>query len=144
MAVNISKTKYIIFRTRGKKIDQSTLPSVVFNNNEIGLPNDQSKIFKLERVFNDNPSIEHKSYKLLGVYFDEYLSFDKHCSYICAKLSRSIFCIKRASNKLSLKSLRSLYYALVHPHLLYCNTILNCTSSVNLTKIKKLQKKLLE
>ena len=68
MAVNISKTKYIIFRTRGKKIDQSTLPSVVFNNNEIGLPNDQSKIFKLERVFNDNPNIEHKSYKLLGVY----------------------------------------------------------------------------
>ena len=45
MAVNISKTKYIIFRTRGKKIDQSTLPSVVLNNNEIGLPNDQSKNF---------------------------------------------------------------------------------------------------
>ena len=114
-----------------KKIDQSTLLPVVFNDNEIGLPNNHSNIFKLERVYNDNPNIEHKSYKLLGVYFDEYLSFDKHCSYICAKLSRSIFCIKRASNKLSLKSLRSLYYALVHPHLLYCNTILNCTSSVS-------------
>ena len=64
-----------------KKIDQSTLLPVVFNDNEIGLPNNHSNIFKLERVYNDNPNIEHKSYKLLGVYFDEYLSFDKHCSY---------------------------------------------------------------
>ena len=141
MAVNISKTKYIIFRTRGKKINHATLLPVVFNNNEIGLPNDPSNIFKLERVHNENPSLEHRSYKLLGVYFDEYLSFDKHSEYICAKLSRSIFCIKRASNKLSHKSLRSLYYALVHPHLLYCNNILNCTSATNLSKIKKLQKK---
>ena len=57
------------------------------------------------------------------------------------KLSRANFCIKRAANKLSKKALTSLYYALVHPHLLYCNNILNCTSSKNLTKITKLQKK---
>ena len=47
---------------------------------------------------------------------------------ICAKLSKSIFCIKRAANKLSLKSLRSLYFALVHPHLLYCNNIITWSS----------------
>jgi hypothetical protein len=51
---------------------------------------------------------------------DEYLSFNKHVSHICAKITRSIFCIKRAANFLSLKSLKSLYYAMIHPHLLYC------------------------
>ena len=143
MAVNISKTKYIIFRTKGKQIDNN-IPPVTFNNNEIGVQNDPNNISILERVYIDNPEQEHKYYKLLGVYLDEYLSFDKHVSYICAKLARANFCIKRAANKLSIKALTSLYYALVHPHLLYCNTILNCTSAKNLTKIAKLQKKQLE
>ena len=103
MAVNISKTKYIIFRTKGKQIDNN-IPPVTFNNNEIGVQNDPNNISILERVYIDidNPEQEHKYYKLLGVYLDEYLSFDKHVSYICAKLARANFCIKRAANKLSI------------------------------------------
>ena len=143
MAVNVSKTKYIIFRTRGKTID-SNIDDILFNNNEIGTVNDVSNIFKLERVYSDNPNIDSRNYKLLGVFFDEFLSFDKHISYICAKLSKANFCIKRASNKLSLKSLKALYYALVHPHLLYCLNIISCTSAKNIARIVKLQKKLLE
>ena len=111
-----------------------------FNNNEIGQFNDPSNIFELERVYLDNPITDSKTYKLLGVYFDEYLNFDKHVSYLCSKIARSIFCIKRASNKLSLKSLKSLYFALVHPHLLYCSNIISCTSSKDLNRFSKLQK----
>ena len=118
MAVNISKTKYVIFRTKGKKIDDNISP-VTFNNNEMGVQNDPKNIFMLERVYTDNPEQEHRFYKLLGVYLDKYFYFDKHVSYICAKLSRDNFSIQRASNKLSKKALTSLYYALVHPHLLY-------------------------
>ena len=87
MAVNISKTKYIIFRTKGKKID-SNIEKVVFNNNEIGKPVDLSQIFEQERVYLENPNQENTTYKLLGVYFDEYLNFDKHISYICANLAK--------------------------------------------------------
>ena len=47
MAVNVSKTKYIIFRTRGKSIG-SNVGDILFNNNEIGIENDISNIFKLE------------------------------------------------------------------------------------------------
>ena len=140
MAVNISKTKFIIFRTKGKKIDISDTP-VLFNNNDINGHQDPKNIFKLERVFLENINPEHQTYKLLGVHFDEYLNFDKHSSYICAKLSRSLYCIKRVSNKLSKKSLLSLYYALIHPHLLYCINILSCTSKSNLLRIQKMQKK---
>ena len=140
MAVNISKTKFIIFRTKGKKIDISDTP-VLFNNNDLNGHQDPNNIFKLERVFLDNINPEHQTYKLLGVHFDEYLNFDKHSSYICAKLARSLYCIKRVSNKLSKKSLLSLYYALIHPHLLYCINILSCTSKYNLLSIQKMQKK---
>ena len=115
MAVNIAKTKYIIFRTKGKKID-ANIEKVVFNNNEIGKTDDVSKIFELERVYLDNPNQENTTYKLLGVYFDKYLNFDKHVAYICAKLAKSLFCIKRSYKKLSLHALKSLYHALIHPH----------------------------
>jgi Reverse transcriptase (RNA-dependent DNA polymerase) len=139
MAVNISKTKYIIFRSKGKRIENQQ--QILFNNNEIGMPENPNLIFPLERVYCDNPNPEHKFYKLLGCYFDEYLSFDKHVDYICAKISRANFCIKRVSNDLSLKALRSLYFALVHPHLLYCSIILSCASVSAQKRILILQKK---
>ena len=69
MAVNISKTKYIIFHGKGKKVDLTNL-SIVYNDNEIGKFQDPLLITPLERVFNDNPKKESKSYKLLGVYLD--------------------------------------------------------------------------
>ena len=52
----------------------------MFNNNEIGIENDTSKIFKLERVYLENHNSENRTYKLLGVFFDEYLNFDRHIS----------------------------------------------------------------
>jgi hypothetical protein len=113
----------------------------VFNSNEIGKEENPSLIINLDRVYNENPNESDQSYKLLGVYLDEFLSFDKHVSHICAKLTRSLYCIRRVSNVLSLKALKSLYYALIHPHLLYCSTILSCTSQSNITRIAKLQKK---
>ena len=105
------------------------------------MKNDPNLITELERVFIDNPDAEGRYFKLLGVYFDEFLSFDKHIDYICAKMSRSIYCIKRSVNKLSFKSLKSLYHALVHPHLLYCINIMACSATKNINRITKLQKK---
>ena len=114
---------------------------VYIQYNEIGKTDDVSKIFELERVYLDNPNQENTTYKLLGVYFDKYLNFDKHVAYICAKLAKSLFCIKRSYKKLSLHALKSLYHALIHPHLLYCINILSCTSTKNLMRISKIQKK---
>lgn len=49
--------------------------------------------------------------------------------------------MKRASHFLSPKALRSLYFSMIHSHLLYCSIILSCTSVSNLSHIGKLQKK---
>jgi hypothetical protein len=93
MAVNfIKKTQYIIFRTRGKKIDLSGL-DVVFNSNDLNtiIP-DPTLIYKLDRVYDNNNDEGMTSFKLLGVYFDEYLSFNKHIStYLSCEIIKGKF-----------------------------------------------------
>jgi hypothetical protein len=141
MAVNVSKTNYIIFRTRGKKID-ADLPDVVFNSNDLdSVSPDPSLIQKLERIHDNNDVPKLRSFKLLGILLDEYLTFNNHIAHICSKLSRANFCLRRISNFVSTKTLRTLYFSMFHSHLLYCSTITSCGSQTALNKISTLQKK---
>ncbi len=94
MAVNISKTNYIIFHTKGKKVEMNGL-NIQFDCNEMDTTAyDQSLKFNLERIHDNHPDIKMRYFKLLGVILDENLTFNKHASILCAKLSRSIFCMK--------------------------------------------------
>ena len=140
MAVNIGKTKYCIFHPRSKKVDLQGL-SIVYNNNEIGMPIDPSLITPLSRVYDNSPIAENRSYKLLGIQFDEHLTFNTHVSYLCNKLSRALFCIKRAKHLLNAFTLKLLYYSLFHSNLIYCIGTLSAMSNANAAKILKIQKK---
>ena len=142
MSVNVSKTKYIIFHTVGKKIPPS-LNQVVFDCNIPNTPHDPSLVHSLDRIHNKHPSLESQAYKLLGVYFDENLSFDKNTNFLIAKMSKSIYCINRAKHFLPQSALLTLYHSLIHSHLLYCPFIYSCTNKTNLEKIFRTQKKLL-
>jgi hypothetical protein len=137
MAVNTTKTKYIIFRTHGKPINDN-ICKIIFNNNEINTPNLPDNMFQIERIHNEG---ETKSFKLLGVLFDEYLTFDSHTKFVCSKISKSIYIINRAKNFLPKSALLSLYYALVHSHLTYCISIYGCANKTSLNKIFLKQKK---
>ena len=142
MSVNVSKTKYIIFHTVGKKIPPS-LNQVVFDCNIPNTPHDSSLVHSLDRIHNKHPSPESQAYKLLGVYFDENLSFDKNTNFLIAKMSKSIYCINRAKHFLPQSALLTLYHSLIHSHLLYCPLIYSCTNKTNLEKIFRTQKKAL-
>ncbi len=72
---------------------------------------------------------------------DENLNFNTHVQHLCNKLNKSLFCLNRIKNTLASKSLRTLYFSIFHSHLLYCNTILTCTSQTNINRISILQKK---
>ena len=145
MTVNVSKTKYIIFRPKGTKITVDLDNNgVMYNSNELGSPNDPDRVFKLGRIHNDHADKNERTYKFLGILLDEYLSFDAHCNLLCSKLSRSNFIINRVKNILPSKTLKTLYYSLIHPHILYGLPIYSCTTQKNLNKIFKMQKKLLE
>jgi hypothetical protein len=141
MAVNVSKTKFIVFKQKDVKVEISDEDWIYYNNNDDSMPTNPQKIFKLDRISNDNPVLGDRHYKLLGVYLDEHLSFDYHCTTVCNKIARSNYIISRVKNMLPTESLKTLYYALVHPHLLYCLPIYSCTSQKNVNKLLKAQKK---
>ena len=139
--VNVSKTKYVIFKPKGVKINIENDKGIVFDENEIGYPKNKDKITPLIRIHNDNPDPCNRTYKLLGLYLDEHLSFDFHCDHVYSKISQSNFIINRAKHCLPQKSLKTLYYALVHPHLLYCLPLYSCTSAKNISKLEIIKKK---
>jgi len=138
LAVNVKKTKYSVFHTKQKKIDFSNF-KILFNENDLNC-NNQDKITELDRIAIDNPIESERTYKYLGIYLDEHLSFDLHVKYLTSKLSRSLYFLSKVKYKLPKKSLINLYYALVHPHFLYCTNIFGCTNSTNLKKIETIQK----
>ena len=140
MAVNISKTKFIIFHRKGKKVNLNGL-QVVYNSNEIGTPQDPSLISPLERVFCDSPLKENRTYKLLGIHLDETLNFKHHIDLTCNKISKSLYCINKSKNFLTSKALKSLYFALIHPHFLYCTNIFTIASPSALKRLTLLQKR---
>jgi hypothetical protein len=139
LAVNINKTKYMVFRMKGKKLDN--LPDILYNENEPGRPDDNAPITVLERFHDNHPLPDCRSYKLLGIYLDEHLTLDSHVSHICSKLTRSLYCIKQAKHIIPPSGLKSLYFALIHSHLTYCTLILNSITSANKLRIEKVQKK---
>ena len=139
MAVNISKTKFIIFHNKGKKIDLNG-QSIFFDDNE---PNesDPQLVTPLERYFNEHEKPDCRAYKLLGIYLDEQLNFNYHTNFLCNKLTRSLFCIRRAKNLLTPQALKTLYHAFIQSHLNYCPIILSGNSAQNFNQIKLIQKK---
>jgi hypothetical protein len=140
LAVNISKTKYIIFRMKGKKIDVD-MPDLLYDQNEPGTDFDISLITTLERYHDNHQLTEGRAYKLLGIYLDEHLTLDTHTNHIVSKLSRSLYCIKQAKHIIPTLGLKALYFALIHSHLTYCTSIMHSTTQKNRNKIMKIQKK---
>ena len=97
--MNVSKTQYMIFS--GRK--------------------NQNHSVKL-RIEGNQLTCVNKS-KFLGVVIDNKLSWKDHVSHVKNKVSKGIGIIAKAKPLLCKKSLLSLYYSFVYPHLSYCNHI---------------------
>ena len=140
MAVNTSKTKFIIFHSKGKKVDMGK-KSIIFDNNDPSQPHNPNLVSTLDRIHFNHPDPSCHSYKLLGILFDEHLSFSLHIDSLKSKLSKSLFCINRVKYFVPQKTLRTLYFSLFHSHLLYCPLIVNCAPKACINKIVLMQKK---
>jgi Reverse transcriptase (RNA-dependent DNA polymerase) len=142
MAVNTSKTKYIIFHSRGRIIDLNG-KTLLFDNNPPNAPLNPALISPLERIHDYHPDPVSRSYKLLGILLDEHLSFNANTDLLLSKLSKASFIINRSKNFLPKSSLLTLYYSLFHSHLSYCPTIASCTSKANVERIFRAQKRVI-
>jgi hypothetical protein len=72
MAGNVSKSKYIIFKSRGRKININDDEGIFYDDNDDSEPHDANKLVKLDRVYIDNPIHSDRIYKLMGIYLDEH------------------------------------------------------------------------
>ena len=78
--------------------------------------------------------------KLLGVYIDPSLSFNKQVDHVCRSITSKLALLRRIKVYLPL-SYRKLYYnAYILPCIDYCLTIWGNSSKNNLERIHKLQK----
>ncbi len=102
LALNTEKNKYIIIRPPQRSLNND-LP---LNIN--GLP--------LARI---GKHCKEQSLKFLGVNIDEHLTWQYHIKYINNKISRALFMLNKVKNFLPKRCMRTLYYGLVHPSLIY-------------------------
>jgi hypothetical protein len=78
----------------------SNIPNTSFN---------PELIFEIQRIHNSHANPSLRSFKLLGIHFDEHLNFNANTNALISKVSRSIFFITRVKHTLTPKALKSLY-----------------------------------
>lgn len=127
LSLNANKTKYLIFRSphRHRQID--------FTHLNIEIDN-----IKLTRVGHDQPDV---STKFLGVWLDETLNWKYNIKKIGNKISKSLYMINQIKNFIPQESLKTLYFAMIQPHICYQILAWANSTSAEKGKIFKLQKR---
>ena len=120
LSINLKKSSFMVYRPRQRR--QILDLSIEIDKNNIECVK--------ETVF-------------LGVILDEHLSWKPHILNVSRKISKSIGIIYESSFCLPKTSLRSLYYSLVYPYLIYCVSVWGSTYHSNLKRIIILQKKII-
>ena len=117
LALNVSKTNFVIFRANKKVYHNVTL---VLNRK----------------------AIEQKDHvKYLGVLMDEHLNWKKQISNVTKKISRGIGLLAKLRCYLDPKLLRNIYFSIVYSHLSYGIEAWGSACTSDLEKILILQKK---
>ena len=114
LSLHGDKTKFILISNGTIQ----NLPSSIFiNHNSPHVTDENPNLIKtMERI--DSTS-KIPAIRFLGVYFDQNLNFKYHAELIVSKLSRALYTLRSVKNVLTYKALKSLYYSLIHCHLIY-------------------------
>ena len=94
-------------------------------------------------IINNTKISKVSSCKYLGVHIDEFLSWDVHIEYIYKKLIKFTSLFYKVRNILPTACLHKLYFAFVHPHILYGIEVYANTCKTKLDKLMKLNNKLI-
>ncbi len=103
LSLNVSKTKFMIFRNE-------KMPKV---NDEFKLFIDNSEI---ERIGND---FDTKSFKFVGISLDEFLNWNQHIHNVNNKISSAIYALNQIRKILPEKTLKTIYNSILQPNLQY-------------------------
>ena len=82
-----------------------------------------------------------KSLKYLGVFLDEYLSFNDHINYVRSKVASRLGLLSRLRGCLTTEAAKKIYLSTVLPMLSYCDTCLCPLGSTNRKTLERLQRR---
>ena len=117
LSLNVSKTFYMIFANRPYNVEQYP---VSFNNHAISCK---------------------QSGKFLGLSLDCNLNFGDHLNVICNKISKTVGIMYKLRDIVPEFILLKLYYSLIYPYIIYCNTIWGGTNYRYISPLIILQKR---
>ena len=121
LSLNIDKTNFVLFHPFNKPL-----------NKRITL-----KIYK--------KAISEKDYvKYLGIVIDSTLCWRNHINIVTTKISKTIGLLYKLRYFVDTKIIKTLYYSLVYPHLIYGIEVWGSANDTHLNKLLILQKKLLD
>lgn len=121
LTINSTKSKYILFTSRSKNLNEASLKLFIDN-------------FELEQVY---------TIKYLGVTLDCHLNWKNHIKNVCSRLASVCYVLLRARMYFQLSTLKVIYFSLFHCHLTYCCETWAFTFKTYLDPIFKLQKRAL-
>jgi len=79
------------------------------------------------------------SCKYLSIHLDPNLDLKSHIQHLETKIAKSVGILSKLRFLLPKSTLRLLYYALIHPHLLYALPVWGSTFPTFLTKLQRLK-----
>lgn len=103
LTLNVSKTKFILFRKKNMLVD--------FNNFCLKIGEET-----VERIGSDCPT---KYFKFVGHFLDEHLTWEHHVHHVHSRLSSGNYAINSAKNFLPLHIRKNIYNSLFRSHLEY-------------------------
>ena len=118
LSLNITKTKFIVFRSSNKKPKYDV--KITMNNKSI------------EQVRKTN---------FLGIIIDEYLTWNDHIAKVANRIIRASSIAAKVRHFLNRNAIKLIYYALVYSYLIYGNLIWGNTYKTRIQKIMNIQKK---
>ncbi len=125
LSLHSTKTRYMVLSTNSSNLPIETHPIKIDNSN---------MSFVTGNI--DDPAI-----KFLGLHIDPKLNFKYHIDTISKKISSGLYFLRSVKNILSERALKSIYYSLIHTHIIYAIQVWSCTTSNLTDRIYKLQKK---
>ena len=103
LTLNVSKTKYILFRNNLKAIDFSKLQLLIDNEN-------------IDRI---GQGCNEESFKFVGIYLDEFLTWNQHVNYICGKAANAVYALSKLKNVLPVSVKLTIYNSLFRSFIEY-------------------------
>ena len=104
-------------------------------------------------IFGENPTQEigikigdtdvnmSQSVKYLGVHVDSKLSWKAHIAHVANKINQTLGALYRVRHSLNLKAMKTVYYSLIHSHLIYCQEVWGTAYKTALVPLVIAQKK---